>query len=294
MYVKSYRDADRVRSGAAISLLKPGGHHLTRDGVCLMEYVSVRCGERFTDHPLSTDPSLASLARSVNGSLSDRARHQLAPRAGELVNTRARGAVERHVAVAAAVADIGLYGPDRSSSWWLAGSARRLRHYGQASRPRWRSAVSSFARRAAPQTRITTHEDRIDWLRGSLVDDPDTLSYRVAATLLLLYALPVTRVAALRRGQISTTPAGTTIMLGGEPAAVPAPFAELLDEHLAQPPHRRGADTSTVWVSPGVRAGQHLHPNTRLIRLRDLGIDLRSNATRSCAASPSGSRRRSS
>ncbi len=92
---------------------------------------------------------------------------------------------------------------------------------------------------------------------------------------MLLYALPITRVAALRREQIVTTPVGTTIMLGDEPAAVPAPFAELLHDHLAQPPHRRVTNTGTAWVFPGVRAGQHLHPNTMLIRLRELGIDLR-------------------
>lgn len=64
-------------------------------------------------------------------------------------------------------------------------------------------------------------------------------------------------------------------MLGDEPAAVPSPFAELLHQHLAQPPHRHVANTGTDWVFPGVRAGQHLHPNTMLIRLRALGIDLR-------------------
>lgn len=64
-------------------------------------------------------------------------------------------------------------------------------------------------------------------------------------------------------------------MLGDEPAAVPAPFAELLHDHLAQPPHRRVTNTDTAWVFPGVRAGQHLHPNTMIMRLRGLGIDLR-------------------
>ena len=132
-----------------------------------------------------------------------------------------------------------------------------------------------LARRLARRTPTTTHEDRISWLRRCLLDEPDTLAYRVAAALLLLYALPITRVAALRREQIVTTPVGTTIMLGDEPAAVPAPFAELLHDHLAQPPHRRVTNTGTAWVFPGVRAGQHLHPNTMLIRLRELGIDLR-------------------
>jgi hypothetical protein len=67
-----------------LPVLAAGTHLVPEDGVCLMEYVSVLAGERFTDHPRCTEPTLAFLARLVNDTISDGGRSVLAPLAAEL------------------------------------------------------------------------------------------------------------------------------------------------------------------------------------------------------------------
>lgn len=65
---------------AALPLLSRGRHRRGgRRGGCFMEYASVLSGERWSDHPRCTHPLLASLARAVNDSTSDRERPRLAP-----------------------------------------------------------------------------------------------------------------------------------------------------------------------------------------------------------------------
>jgi hypothetical protein len=54
------------------------GQHLTfDDGACLMELVSVAAGEPWSDHPASTHPLLAHVARQVNDATSDGGRAEL-------------------------------------------------------------------------------------------------------------------------------------------------------------------------------------------------------------------------
>ena len=56
---------------------------------------------------------------------------------------------------------------------------------------------------------------------------------------------------------------------------MPEPFASLLTEHLvARPNMRTGSSSGSPWLFPGYRAGQHIHPNTLMMRLREIGIDL--------------------
>ncbi|WP_214365324.1 hypothetical protein [Pseudonocardia sp. H11422] len=94
--------------------------------------------------------------------------------------------------------------------------------------------------------------------------------------MLLLYAQPLTRVAALRTDQILSNPDGLAIILGNEPASIPSPFAELVLDHLARRPNlQTGNRPGTHWLFPSTRPGQHLAPNTVMMRLRNMGIDLR-------------------
>jgi hypothetical protein len=66
-----------------------------------------------------------------------------------------------------------------------------------------------------------------------------------------------------------------SIKLGGHPTDVPEPFASLIREHLATRPNlRTGAGTDSPWMFPSTLAGRHLHPNTVMDRLRDLGVNL--------------------
>ncbi|MDP9094861.1 MAG: recombinase XerD [Actinomycetota bacterium] len=129
--------------------------------------------------------------------------------------------------------------------------------------------------RQARSARMITQDERLDWLGRCLVGDLGTVPYRVAAALLLLYAQPLVKVAALRTDQVQVAPIELRILLGKEPAAIPEPFAQLLREHLAARPNLRTANTNgSPWLFPSTRAGQHLHPNSIMDRLRDLGIDL--------------------
>ncbi|MCD2197328.1 hypothetical protein LQ327_28540 [Actinomycetospora endophytica] len=130
MYVYRYRDADPVRSGAAMPLLTAGRHHHTGDGACLLEYVSLLCGERFGDHPRAVDPSLAQLGRLINDALSDQTRPQLTLFAPELIGTRSRSRRDLvQAAVAVTLADAGLLlAPEETLFWRLAAEARRLEH----------------------------------------------------------------------------------------------------------------------------------------------------------------------
>ena len=57
--------------------LSPGLHLSPEDGACLMETVSLVCGEHWTDAPQCVHPLVAHLARIVNDSVSDDARDRL-------------------------------------------------------------------------------------------------------------------------------------------------------------------------------------------------------------------------
>ena len=122
-----------------------------------------------------------------------------------------------------------------------------------------------------------TQDERVAWLRELLTGTSESLPYRVAGILLLLYAQPLVRVAKLRTDAVETNEANDNmrITFGAHPVPIPGPFAELLREHLARRPNlRTAAGTQSPWLFPGTRAGQPLHPNTIMDRLRSLGIDL--------------------
>ena len=74
-----------------LPMLDRGGHRSPEHGACLMEYVSVLAGTRFSDHPRCTHPALAQLARVVNDEVVDpAARSRLAVLAPDLIGTRCR------------------------------------------------------------------------------------------------------------------------------------------------------------------------------------------------------------
>ena len=68
-----------------LPVLEAGAHRDARSGSCVMEYVSVLAGERFTDRPRCTHPAVAALAWQVNDAVSHEARQQLGLRAVDLV-----------------------------------------------------------------------------------------------------------------------------------------------------------------------------------------------------------------
>lgn len=70
--------SDLAGSIAPVPWLSPGRHRWPRRGVCLMEYASMLSGGPRTDHPRTTDPVLAAIARAANDYSSDLGRQQLA------------------------------------------------------------------------------------------------------------------------------------------------------------------------------------------------------------------------
>jgi hypothetical protein len=97
-----------------LPVLGVGSHRDPEHGACVMEYVSVLAGERWSDAPACTDRTLGQLARRVNDDVGWDARTALAAVAPRLV-----GAGGPHAAtdvVIAAVARVGLESaPEKSA-----------------------------------------------------------------------------------------------------------------------------------------------------------------------------------
>ena len=89
--------ADSVPAG--LPQLRVGAHLAPEDGACLMEYVSVLSGARFSDHPPCTDPMVATVARMVNDASTDAGRPLLAGFAPDLAETGGAPDARRSAAV---------------------------------------------------------------------------------------------------------------------------------------------------------------------------------------------------
>lgn len=108
-----------------LPLLGAGMHLTPEDGACLMEYTSVLAGERFSDSPRCTDPTLATLARLVNDATTDEGRQRLAPLAPRLTVTGRLDAVGSASLVLATLLRVrqatgrSLARHVRAARWWL-------------------------------------------------------------------------------------------------------------------------------------------------------------------------------
>jgi hypothetical protein len=127
--------------------------------------------------------------------------------------------------------------------------------------------------RSAP---TITQDQRLAWLKELLTGDSESLPYRTAGTLLLLYGQPLTRVAALQTAAVTPVDNEPRIALGKDAIPVPEPFASQLNYHLRNRPNLRtgGGLVANPWLFPSTRAGKHLDPQTIMHRLRWLGINL--------------------
>lgn len=68
-------------------VLSAGAHQNPKQGACVMEYVSILAGEKFSDRPACTHPVLAKAAMVTNDSLLDTERHLLVPLIPRLIGT---------------------------------------------------------------------------------------------------------------------------------------------------------------------------------------------------------------
>jgi hypothetical protein len=137
------------------------------------------------------------------------------------------------------------------------------------------SAVTIGFRQAKTSPTIT-QDQRLAWLKELLTGDSESLPYRVAGILLLLYAQPLTKIAALQTTAITRVDGETRIALGKEPIPVPEPFASQLNYHLYNRPNQQttGGAIGTPWLFPSSRPGRHVDPQSIMQRLRRLGINL--------------------
>ena len=133
-------------------------------------------------------------------------------------------------------------------------------------------AVQHRAARTSPSL---TQDQRMAWIQELLNGASESLPYRVTGILLLLYAQPLVKVVTLEVSVVDDKPDGMAISLGQRPTEVPEPFAQLLREHIARRPNlQTGAGPDSPWLFPSTLAGRHLHPNTVMDRLRELGVNL--------------------
>jgi hypothetical protein len=99
---------------------------------------------------------------------------------------------------------------------------------------------------------LLTQDQRLAWVKELLTGDVESLPYRVAGTLLLLYAQPLIRIVALPTTGIVVIPDETRVSLGAEPVPVPEPFASMIKHHLHNRPNLRtaGGMVANPWLFP--------------------------------------------
>ena len=99
---------------------------------------------------------------------------------------------------------------------------------------------------------LLTQDQRLAWIDELLTGDTESLPYRVAGTLVLLYAQPLVRIAALKTTAIDATDDEVRITLGADAAPVPIPFAQMLTDHLHNRTNLRtgAAMASNPWLFP--------------------------------------------
>ena len=119
---------------------------------------------------------------------------------------------------------------------------------------------------ATTQNRPWTKPGARKLIRRCVGDNRIVLGTRVAALLLLVYAQPLLRIAALDYDAVLVdVESGTiSINLGDPPTPVPELFGSLLVAHRH---NRSNLNTSTVdspWLFPSTTAGLHISPNTIL------------------------------
>ena len=103
-------------------------------------------------------------------------------------------------------------------------------------------------------------------LRKYLTDEQQPVAARVAACLLLLYALPISRILRLTRHDLLDADDELFLRLGDPPSPVPGPLAPLLRQLADASPPQHG------WLFPGRNSGQPITHRALFFKLRKLGF----------------------
>jgi len=139
--------------------------------------------------------------------------------------------------------------------------------------PRLQQPPSPTRPRVTP---ISQHR-RLRWTGRVLTDDTIDLRTRVAASLLLLFAQPITRIVKLTVDDVQHHAQehghGVYLRLGDPPTPVPEPLAGLLLELVdARANMNTASNPDSRWLFPGGRAGQPLTPGALRQRFQALGL----------------------
>ncbi len=119
-----------------------------------------------------------------------------------------------------------------------------------------------------------TEPARLDLLGRFLGDDSLPLVDRVAGCLVLLYALPVSRISGLRTTDFGSVEGEHTLRFGDDLVPVPAPLGVLVDKLIGQRHNVTGAGhPDSAWLFPGRCAGQPIESEQLAERLNRHGIN---------------------
>jgi hypothetical protein len=142
----------------------------------------------------------------------------------------------------------------------------------------WRTSSWSGRRRRRHcwNPPIASDEQRLQALTALLADRRVDPAIRLAAVAVLLFAQALTRVAALRRGDLIHAPAGWQLRFGRRPVQAPALLDDLLAELVASGPRRaRAAARESDWLMPGRKHGAHVTAEGLRRQLKVLGMPVR-------------------
>lgn len=129
------------------------------------------------------------------------------------------------------------------------------------------------ARRGDPPSAPLPDHERVSQLGRLLTGHDLPLRTRVAAAIVLLYAQPLSRVVRLTLDDVIHDGEQVLLRLGEPPSPVPGPIADLLLSWIG---NRDNMNTATnrhsLWLFPGRRAGQPMHPDALAALVNNIGI----------------------
>jgi hypothetical protein len=161
------------------------------------------------------------------------------------------------------------------NGWFAAGPTTRLQSRSFLSwsiRTHRRATLELPPDRAAAPRGIPEHQ-RLDLLGRFLADDGIDPVDRVAGCLVLLYALPVTRINRLRATDFESADGGHALRIGHDLVPMPTALAALVQALLERPSHGNTAGhPDGDWLFPGGRAGQPIEPDQLAERLNRHGV----------------------
>jgi hypothetical protein len=118
-----------------------------------------------------------------------------------------------------------------------------------------------------------TEAGRLDLLSRFLSDDDLPLVDRVAGCLVLLYALPASRISGLHTTDFQSIEGELTLRFGDDLVPVPASLGALVDQLVAQRSNLTGAGhPDSDWLFPGRCAGQPIESEQLAERLNRHGV----------------------